>query len=401
MALVRNRPRFLRLQFSLRALLLAITLVAAGLTAYRWPWTVETTSQTDWDNRRPTIVLTPYRRTWNGKPEKHGTGHSLELQDHWGVERLYSNGDLIHEWVYLDGHCVRSQRYTSGNRSIAQPIPAAREVRGVRRSTSEHDDETVTQICPWRNYERHGLSTWISSNGETLQTAEFERGRIVKWNGKPVGEALEQWLDEHIPDPALQASLLARFTTSESYTRWSQNRQGYLWWRVGPTPAVVHYGIQGPTKWMPSYKNRPVIEVVLQMALGESATLDVRYGTLCVVPICSREFAWSDPTNYTAMKFPAGSSAAKDWQKPVHAGPLSKWPARELKLLFKDKAIAIDTTAVDGLDAPLPKSRFDLTQQDYDFPRPLRDLFGHVLNDAGYRCEQRGDTIVVLPQRGS
>ena len=399
MSLFKTMPRFLRLQFSLRTLLASITLVALGLTIYRWPWTVETFDHQT--NRQPVLVITTWRRGWSGKPEKHGTRHELDLPNHWGTETLFGSDEMIHEWAYLDGHCVRSRHFTGGDNSVAKAIPTTREVCGERQSTSQHGDETVTQICPWRNYERHGLSTWTSSTGETLQTAEFERGRIVKWNGVPVGEALEKWMQEHISDRELHSPLLARFTNSESYMRLGQNRGGQLWWKASLTPALVHYGsldetVHGPTTWAPRYKNRPVIEVVLEMALGQSGTLDYRYGSLCVVAICSREFAWRDTTNYTAIQFPAGSQASKDWETPVLSGAFSKWPAHELRDLFQKSAITIDTSAVDEFDAPLT-APIDRTHPDY--PRPLRDLCGHILYDAGYRCEQRGETTVVLPKR--
>jgi hypothetical protein len=401
MSLFKTMPRFLRLQFSLRTLLASITLVALGLTVYRWPWHVETLKNDPQGLRPPSIVITPWRRAWNGKPEKHGTQHELDLPNHWGTETLLSNGDLIHEWAYLDGHCVRSHHFVSSNRSVARKIPTTREVRGVRRLTSQHGDETVTQICPWRNYERHGLSTWTSSQGTTLQTAEFERGRIVKWNGRPIGEAIEEWLAESVRDAALHPPLLAQFTSSESYMHWAQNYNGQLWWKASQTPVLVHYGsrdenMPGPTRWAPRYRHRSVIEVILEMALGESGTLDYRYGTLCVVPICSRELAWRDPTNYTAVKFPAGSQAAEDWLATVPSGSLYKWPARELREVFQNTAITIDTSAIDEFDVPLTAP---LDRSRPDCPRLRRDLFGHILYDAGYRCEQRGETILILPQK--
>jgi hypothetical protein len=77
-----------RLQFSLRALLLLMAVVGAGIVVYRWPWT-ETNDQAD------VKVETTYHRGWNGKPVEHGLAvMTYPDRPDFRVEKWYDEGDL-------------------------------------------------------------------------------------------------------------------------------------------------------------------------------------------------------------------------------------------------------------------------------------------------------------------
>src|SRR5687768_12125711 len=67
--------RRIRLQFSLRAILVLMALVGVALTIYRWPW-VETKEIDDPVDGRVTQSTT-YRRGWRGKTNKYGLRTSI------------------------------------------------------------------------------------------------------------------------------------------------------------------------------------------------------------------------------------------------------------------------------------------------------------------------------------
>lgn len=389
-----------RFQFSLRWLLALTTVVGIGLTFYRWPWTTERIATGD-PYERPAVVITTWRRGWNGKPEKHGYELAVELEMHRGTESRYVNGELLQGRVFVNGRLERVQNFRDGVATDIPAQPRQEDIQGVWVSSRQFGDETVTQRCPWRNAERHGLSTWTSSTGRLLQSAEFECGRIVKWNGEPVAAALLKWIEQHVTDEVFRQTLLSTVKSENDFHSWpcSGSGRAYLWSSDGG--LMVCYGFRkdrfdGPTPWLARYKDRMLGEVLVEMALGESGTLDHRFGAPCVVPICTSELEWGDPTDISSVKFPERSPEQHDWEHAKSSDYLlTGWPAAQLNSLCEMTALHIDTTTVDHLDQP-PSTRpvpFSIPE----YPRPLRHVFGHILYDAGYRCEQRADVIVVLP----
>lgn len=411
MPLVQPKSRFLRPQFSLRTLLVLTTVVAVGLMVFRWPWTVE--RQRFIGSLGPkdsslTNAVQPYRgritvrRAWNGKPEQHGVALHLWLGLHQGFEEHYANGELVSRRVFRCGEPVEYEYYRNGT-LVSPPTHIPRhDISGVWTMIKQHGDELVTQRVAWRNAERHGLSTWTSSNGQVLQSAEFDHGRIVKWNGEPAAEALERWIEERVENEDFHKPLLTELANADAYAHWPQSRRGIVWHR-NEGIVVAHFSFIGvhfaePPDWVPCFAGRRLGEVILEIALNDSGMLDHRYGAPCIVPICTSELSWQDPTGIMAVKFDPESQAAKEWTAPAHIGSpwLTKWPATQLKELCEDKAIKVDTSAVDHIEPPPYAGPIPNGIPDYS--RPLRDLFGHILYDSGYRCEQRGETLVVLPQ---
>src|SRR6185295_1137871 len=81
------RPGWLRLQFSLRLLLLAFTAFAIGFPVwYRWPYEEAVIN--------PTAIasqITTWQRQWGGGRVKHGP------------QRLIAGGEIVESVMYLNG----------------------------------------------------------------------------------------------------------------------------------------------------------------------------------------------------------------------------------------------------------------------------------------------------------
>jgi len=100
--------RTLRLQFSLRALLVAMALVGVGIVVYRWPWTVEA-------NGTRARTTTQLHRAWNGKPVRHG----MEVeQTHYGEhltwKRWFQEGQLLKESCFKEGVLLAEKQFRNG-----------------------------------------------------------------------------------------------------------------------------------------------------------------------------------------------------------------------------------------------------------------------------------------------
>src|SRR5262245_61829315 len=105
-ALSARFPFRLRLQFSLRALLLVMFLFGVGLTWYRWPWVVTRTlpSHSIFEAKQTTT----YRRGWNGAALKHG------LQKSGDIEEYFVDGDKVLETYTYPWGEFRKFRFRNG-----------------------------------------------------------------------------------------------------------------------------------------------------------------------------------------------------------------------------------------------------------------------------------------------
>jgi hypothetical protein len=183
--------RGLRLQFSLRALLLLVTLVGLGLTYYRWPWE-ETGVLSDQETK-----TTTYRRAWNGRRVKHGRQFIVG-----------KNQRLVHEVVYHDDERRFDRQYhPSGELDCETAYPPPGNVAHVRRFKTI-GSETV--VCEQRiALDAARISnTWRTNDGVQLQSADYVAGVLTHWNDQPIELAIERVLAD-VRDPAIRAGWLA------------------------------------------------------------------------------------------------------------------------------------------------------------------------------------------------
>jgi hypothetical protein len=388
-----------RLQFGIRGLLVLMTAVAVSLHVYRLPWT-ESTARDEGINHR-TIITTTLRRGWNGKPHKHGPERHLYLHREVLVDYSYVDGELQRERHYHNGRMTQEYLIAAGKSHSVRTVELpSDEINGVWETSVDCGDEIVHQSCPWRNGARHGLSTWTSSSGKLLQSAKFELGRLTKWNGEPVAAALAKWRDAHLTTEHDREQFAQLLLGQAEYQYDRQPFEGYFWRTQGF--LTVHYSFTegqhclAPPDWRTDSKGRPMFQVLLEGALNNSGTLDYRFGTICFVPICTKELNWRDRTGCDEVKF-ATLQQEFEWNRPTDVDwSYLKMPAQQLKYLCAGTSVKLDTTAIDQLDTP-PSSTGMSCRGPQVITQPRRLFFARVLDKAGYRVEQREGKLIVLP----
>lgn len=404
-------PRTRRLQFSLRWLLVVITLGAVVLAAYRWSWE---DLKIEWGaaEEPESVLVATYHYGWNGKPVKHGPDRSFQLETGSGIEKIWFEGVLINERRFVGGELVESRRWSqppgSGKgtkRTLADGTIVPWDVSGRWTLKRNQDYEAIVQTVEWRNAQRHGKSVWKNHLGVELQSAEFDRGRIVKWNGEPIEAAFASWLEREVPDAELRRALNARLQVTLDYDHAPVNDHGFVWIPTQPGPSVlVLFGFdrsaKDPSPWQDRFQHRVFGEILLECALNNWSTLNYRYGCVCTVRISSKQQVWTDPTGSDQVRFPAGSTEEREWNErydPDHED-LNKrdFPALRIKDLFAKTSIKVDVNAVDDLDLRLLSKR-GVGVLPY-YRRPRRDIFGHILYQHGYVCTQNSDGLVLVKQ---
>lgn len=405
-----------RLQFSLRWLLILVTLGAVVLAAFRWSWEDQ---QISWGaaNEQETVHVTTYHYGWNGKPVKHGREQLFRLETGNGEENIWVEGELTNERAFVGGELIESRilpRPLSLDKEKTRTLPDATvvawdgnvaDVSGQWQLQRNQDWEQITQTVAWRNAQRHGPSVWKNWQGEVLQSAEFERGRIMKWNGEPVEAAFPKWLERHVPDEEQRRALSARLQVPLDYDHTAYNDHGFEWTLAQPSSSVlVLFGFdrsaKDPSPWQERFLHRIFGEVILECALNNWSTLDFRYGCVCTIPISSEQSTWRDPTGSDQVRFPSGSVEEREWNELTGTDPhLRDFPARRLQNLFESTSLKVDVSAIAALDLKLLSER---GQGVLGYcARPRRDLFGHILYQNGYVCTQNSDGLILVKQGSS
>lgn len=390
-----------RLQFSIRALLLLMAVVGAGIVIYRWPWTV--TAET------PMVTTTTqYRRGWNGKAVKHGRQTKVYF-DNLSVETWFDEGEVRRERTdYANGmfidKSVRAGEDDGPFLTSNLGVTVRGQYRGgVQVGTWRTESKDVVSTSNFENGKLHGLSQWLSPHGAIIQTAEYDAGELVRWNGKPLAEAVREWLTANIPTADLRKKLLTTVKSDDaSSTSSIPLHYGQSLYFVGEGEHLdVQWDDDNPPMHVMLPSNQPIAEHTLDFALKRDRTFAYRFGVLCLVPITPQQLAWRDRTGVANICFEPGSDEEKFWLKPTACNP---WypdnPALRLKELFaaEESPIEIDTTAVDDLEeaflGPMGNTLPSL-------PRPRRDLIGLHLDREGYHCELQGGRLVIKPHPDS
>lgn len=402
-----------RWQFSLRWLLVLISLGAVVLAAYRWNWE---DLRIVWGppEQADSVHVTTYHYGWNGTPLKHGRERIFQLETGSGEEFIWVEGEKVNERRFAGGELIETAilpRPLSIEKEKTRALPDATlvawdgntdDVSGRWSLTRNQDYEAIVQTVEWRNAQRHGKSVWKNRLGTVLQTADFDRGRIVKWNDEPIETAFASWLEREVPDAELRRALSARLQVPLDYDHAPVNDHGFVWIPSQPGPsALVLFGFdrsaKDPSPWQDRFLHRVFGEILLECALNNWSTLDYRYGCVCIVRISSEQQRWSDPTGSDRVKFPAGSKAEQDWNAHFTLDPHKiDFPALRLQELFEDTSINIDVNAVKELDLRMLTDRGRGVLPYHG--RPRRDTFGHILYQHGYVCIQNSDGLLLVKQ---
>ncbi len=386
----------MKLQFSLRGLLLLMAIVGAALAFYRWPWKETKVNGVE-------TIATEYRRNWNGKAVKHGVQvKTTTLNPVSSTQAWYSDDELRRRCSLLNGVVVNDTYYRDGKaHGPYLAIHGSRVVRGQyhqgkKVGSWQQSHRQVLQNQKWRNDQLHGRRTWTTPEGRLLHSAEYEAGRLIRWNGQPADAELRRLVTSSVTDADLQRWLLEMFSRRDECTVMVLG--GELLFAFGNVDLnpVLRFNSPYPAG------RRPVpgplaSENLLEHTLDRSLTLVYRFERFEEVQIIPQELDWQDRTGLNSIRLEAGSSEEQYWLGRGVVSPFfahhKDGPLKGLLYAENGYQLQVDTTAVEGMHSSLVPS----PNQPLWHRRTRRAIVGQYLDQCGFYCEMRGNVLVIKP----
>ena len=389
-------------QYSLRGLLLAMVFIGLGLVAFRWPW-VEREVFTD-PLGYSEVQIRTFRRDWNGGRLRHG------LTKFGPLEEFYVDDGKIWEARYTAEGQLKSKLHYSNGLLHGPFFDLAGGLEGQydhgQRTgrwlvTTTFEQEKVVSEQWYEAGQPHGDWSWKSGD-RRLQSATFEHGRLLTWNGQPLAAELDRVLAYKQVDADTRAAL-ASPVEQVDFDNWSCHGGAAFEWpmRNGSHRLLLQVPMcsdscqQGTMAREWQDPQQPVCAAFLERALIASRTLDYRFGVICFVPIASSELTWQDRSGVSQIQFERGSREEAAWLEPVR--PSAGLPSDvrgHLEQLFAGTPIRVDVVA-DRLPPPRPSgapgNREPLVR------RSRKDVLGMFLASRGWSCQQRGSKLEIVP----
>jgi hypothetical protein len=369
-------PARLPLRFSLRVLLLAVTVFAIGFPIwYRWPYEEEDPDAAK-SNQNTKRVIT-WQRQWGGGRLKHGP------------ESTYRKGELIHRATYKNGilHGPFEARMPRGVRESGQYIDGKKggEWRWVDK------EGKLRRSANWREDRLDGPFLMVDPKGRERHLT-FERGRLVKAEGRNVEEQLSELLASGAIDQPRIAQALTSPTSLEFIDIQLRGATDFIA-AQHEIPAVLDPHCVDPNK--PIDADWQGLELWCALAIiGSENDLGFayRYGLLWITTAEDAK-DWHDPTGVSDIVPPKDSSLAKAWSEPVSFDAIEKPLADVLAQIVERLDIRMDTSQI---------AAGSNGKQEFLVTKSLRGLeFRHVLGMLLYqtrcRCKLEGETLVILP----
>jgi hypothetical protein len=362
-AMSTNRPRRLRLQFSLRLLLLVLTAFAIGFPIwYRWPYTEVTAKGTR---------TTTWQRQWGGGRLQHGT-------------QTLRQGKLVQTSNYRRGEPHGPYMTKFGDKVVER----GQYVAGKKEGVWTYAERASVN---WHRGQLDGKCEFKSRQGDKT-IAMFADGRLTHVSGQPVEDHLFAVLQSNVVDQRT-AFELAITTTVDVV-------------EMPLKDTMLHLQEAHNVPIMLDQRRIPDIDLPLTGAysgigLGSALTLltaphglacDYRYGGLWITTDADAK-DWRDPTGVAKIQPPSGSSLASAWNEPITVQAINLTLADVLHGVMQRLAIEIDTTKVEPTS--VDPGRFPITISARGLP--LRHVLGQLLYNAGCRCKLEGETLVILP----
>lgn len=398
--------RYFKLQFGLRALLLLMLFVGVGLAYYRWPQ--------EWGNSES---LRTVRRNWNGEWIQHGLEISRDHSTGYVRESWYEEGRVraIRSWhagVVIEEKRIRNGKLHGHCWSQEDYCWSGGEYRNGQKYGDWREERADVVICEqWQDDQLHGLRSWTTPVGRVLQTAEYDQGRLVQWNGQPVEKALQDWLVANVDDVPLRAKFFERLSEPPaSQAKYAHYRE-YLY-SVGTPPQqfVVHWD------WRQAYEQfrlefpevltlkkavaqeRPFGVVLLEYVLSQSNTFAYRFQRLTIVPITPIALDWQDRTGVNDVHFEAGSGEEKFWMAGAAAEVVYHWfPGARFRAMFNPQQNQPPLITVDISNLNESEWITGSGSRQRPIPRIRRDLFAQHLDEVGCYVEQQGNMLIIKP----
>jgi hypothetical protein len=377
-----SRPHrsWLRLQFSLRLLLIAFTGFAIGFPIwYRWPY--EETESTATKQR-----ITTWQRQWGGGRLKNGPARQI------------SGGVTIESLVYRNGlrHGPYEASWASGQfvNDLKEGVWTAPD-----RTSTWHrgklDGPYELRLPPERPKSPNSTkNTGLSNEPRKIQLV-FSEGRLTHFNGQPAASRLFDRMEDESMDQRIRNEL-DKLTNMDVVEMPLQDCVLYLSEMHGIPIALDPILLQ----FKELSADMPITDVYQGIDLCSALTLmtaprglgcDYRYGSLWITSAADTN-DWRDSTGVAQLKPPAHSALARVWNEPV-AVSFEEMPLADAIKYFEQRlAVQIDVSRVQSLDN---EPAFPVTANLRDLP--FRHALGQLLYRTGCRCNLDGDRLVISP----
>lgn len=436
---MRTVVRFLRPQFSLRAILLLMGIVGVALAVWRWPWQEESKQHPKLEAAPECLAMhnsiartrMQYRRGWWGEQLRYGVAESFDWEGRIVARQTWYD-DALHGpeiWYDLAGRPIVEQnrrnnvrsgpfRYGDGFRwKMSGQFERALRTGQCRDEEEWQSGVTVERIGQYLDGKLHGPCTWlVAETGEVLQRGVFELGAIVEWNGQPVQNHLEQWAaadklaNRHLAQ-LLRDEAVNKAPPEQIYTLHSDS----VSIQTSPSMTVTFFLNLDPSLrsvFTPPADHQLLgivpadraTDEILAALIPSGLTIDERYGGLWIAAAEDRGL-WRDPSGVAQITPPPNSKLAEAWNKEARfrsyddknrqLEPLEElaiWWPENLDVTIDIRTHFPERHAHYGLLGPQPKR--DLPN---DSAGELRHWLGEQLYRAGLQCELKDDRIVVLP----
>jgi hypothetical protein len=373
-AISREKRRWPRLQFSLRVLLLALTVFAVGFPIwYRWPYEEEV-----WESPpglTPKVGrITTWQRQWGGGRLQQG-------------RQQFIVGDVTTTMYFVDGKRHGPFTVHDAKGRIGETGQYVGDLKeGVWTATRRGDKTTA-------NYHRGKLDGKLemesSRNGNTVAT--FAAGRLTHVNGQPVKDRVFDLVQSGRLDERT-AGELGKDTEIDivemplkDVVEFLSDRHGIAIALEAQRLANVDLPLTG------CYSGVDLASLLALLTAPNGMGCDYRYGRLCITTAEDAE-NWHDPTGVAEIMPPKDSALARAWNESVAIDVVSVPLADAVRKLVQRLAIEIDTTQV---EAPSGDSGPVLVTA-WGRDLPFRHVLGIVLYNCGCRCKLEGEQLVIL-----
>jgi hypothetical protein len=384
------------MQFSLRGLLLSMAVVGLGLVWFRWPW-VEREIFTD-PLGYSEVRTQSFRRDWNGRRIKHG------LSKFGRYEEFYVDGVLVWEARYSGTGELQYKQHFANGKPHGPFVDRTTGVKGQYRNGQKEGRWVRTEVhggvtvkCEQMFAAGVPQGTWVWTAGPRyLQSATFEKGRLTRWNGRPVAEEVDRVLTEKRVDP-ITRDVLATRVEHVDFSRWVSHGGAIFEWPLQTSYHKLVLQIPCCPLDRDCFRDpaRPVVEAIVERALLASLTLDYRFGVVCLVPIGESGSDWQRRSGIATVRFEPGSREERAWLEPVGDIPRAASLNEQLTQLFAGTPIQIE---VPGRQPPPPlPTQSNSPREPATFCRSRRDLLGLYLLAHGWTCEQKGNRLEIHP----
>ncbi|WP_254513995.1 toxin-antitoxin system YwqK family antitoxin [Anatilimnocola floriformis] len=423
------------LRFSLRTLLLAITLVAVAIAVYRWPWEERHLSSSGAENPLfQEVEIATYRRDWRGKAvlngplriqrdgrphylatyyegELHGLRQCFDEQGRVLIEGYYRHGKMhgpfragdgttwVTEGQYRDNAPHGTWRFLISER-YGSPTPPGFPYLAPLTLPGEEwarplPNPHVVVTSEWDSINGHVKRKWASPSGELLRTAEYRHGDLVLWNDVPIVEHFIAWLRS----PYVDDERLAKFFETAKSGNWYEDGRGdysVLGFLGNPEKAVVFRENREGDSWLDFNSPGLLAATLCEETLANGFRFDYRYGQLWLVPAEDGE-EFIDRTGVAQVAFEPGSTQAHEWETRVNVFTVS---AHDVVPIAIDQLLA-ETSIEFDYSVLLPKEpRRGRTTSEKHATYRRRDALGLLLQATGCRVEQQGNKLIFTPRPG-